>query len=205
MFDTEANAATDNPMVFAADGEIVSGGNFHGAPIGVAADLLCIGLSQLATISERRSERLVNPALSGLPAFLTRHGGLQSGLMMAQVTAAALTSEMKVVAHPASVDTIPTSANKEDHVSMSMAAALKAMDALELARQVLAVELLCACQAIDLLAPLTTSEPLARVHEIIRARVPTLDDDRPPSPDLAVISDLIASGELERAIGFLVN
>jgi histidine ammonia-lyase len=205
VFDTEANAATDNPMVFAADGEIVSGGNFHGAPLGIAADLLCIGLAQLATISERRSERLVNPTLSGLPAFLTRHGGLQSGLMMAQVTAAALTSEMKTLAHPASVDTIPTSANKEDHVSMSMAAGLKAMHALELARQVIAVEFLCACQAIDLLAPLTTSAPLARVHEIIRARVATLDDDRPPSPDLAVITDLIASGELERAIGFIVN
>jgi histidine ammonia-lyase len=205
VFDVEANAATDNPMVFADQGDIVSGGNFHGAPVAIAADLLCIGLSQLATISERRSERLVNPALSGLPAFLTRHGGLQSGLMMAQVTAAALTSEMKTVAHPASVDTIPTSANKEDHVSMSMAAGLKAMQALELARQVLAVELLCACQAIDLLAPLTTSTPLARVHEIIRARVPTLDDDRPPSTDLAVIADLIASGELERAIGFVVN
>ena len=205
VFDVEANAATDNPMVFAADGEIVSGGNFHGAPVGVAADLLCIGLAQLATISERRSERLVNPALSGLPAFLTRHGGLQSGLMMAQVTAAALTSEMKTLAHPASVDTIPTSANKEDHVSMSMAAGLKAMRALELAQQVIAVELLCACQAIDLLAPLTTSAPLARVHEIIRTRVPTLDDDRPPSPDLAVITELIAAGELERAIGFIVN
>jgi histidine ammonia-lyase len=205
VFDIEANAATDNPMVFAADNEIVSGGNFHGAPVGIAADLLCIGLSQLATISERRSERLVNPALSGLPAFLTRHGGLQSGLMMAQVTAAALTSEMKTLAHPASVDTIPTSANKEDHVSMSMAAGLKAMRALELARQVIAVELLCACQAIDLLAPLTTSALLARVHEIIRRRVPTLDDDRPPSPDLAAITELIAAGELERAIDFIVN
>jgi histidine ammonia-lyase len=125
--------------------------------------------------------------------------------MMAQVTAAALTSEMKTLAHPASVDTIPTSANKEDHVSMSMAAGLKAMRALELARQVLAVELLCACQAIDLLAPLTTSSPLARVHEFIRGRVPTLDDDRPPSKDLAVITDLIASGEVERAIGVVVN
>ena len=135
-FDTEANAATDNPMVFADTGEIVSGGNFHGAPVAVAADLLCIGLAQLATISERRADRLVNPTLSGLPAFLTRHGGLQSGLMMAQVTAAALTSELKTLAHPASVDTIPTSGNKEDHVSMSMAAALKAARALELARQV---------------------------------------------------------------------
>ena len=144
--------------------EIVSGGNFHGAPVAIAADVLCLGLAQLATISERRSERLVNPALSGLPAFLTRHGGLQSGLMMAQVTAAALTSELKTLAHPASVDTIPTSANKEDHVSMSMAAGLKAARALELARAVIAVELLCACQALDLLAPLATSAPLARVH-----------------------------------------
>jgi histidine ammonia-lyase len=210
VFDTEANAATDNPMVFAAGGgadagEIVSGGNFHGAPVGIAADLLCIGLVQLATISERRSERLVNPVLSGLPAFLTRHGGLQSGLMMAQVTAAAVTAELKTLAHPASVDTIPTSANKEDHVSMSMGAALKAMRASELARQVLAVELLCACQAIDLLAPLTSSPPLRKVHDFIRARVPTLDDDRPPSRDLAVIATLIASGDLERACPSKVN
>jgi histidine ammonia-lyase len=112
----------------------VSGGNFHGAPVALASDVLCLGLVQLATISERRSERLVNPALSGLPAFLTRHGGLQSGLMMVQVTAAALTSELKTLAHPAGADTIPTSANKEDHVSMSMSAGLKAARALELAR-----------------------------------------------------------------------
>ena len=204
VFDTEANAATDNPMVF-ADGDIVSGGNFHGAPVALAADLLCIGSVHLATISERRSERLVNPALSGLPAFLTRHGGLQSGLMMAQVTAAALTSELKTLAHPASVDTIPTSANKEDHVSMSMGAALKAVRACELACRVIAVELLCACQAIDLLAPLTSSPPLSRVHGFIRTRVPMLDDDRPPSRDLAVISDLIASGDLERACATKVN
>ena len=127
------NAATDNPMVFADTGEIVSGGNFHGAPLALAADLLVMAVAQLATISERRSERLVNPALSGLPAFLTQHGGLQSGLMIAQVTAAALTSEIKTLSHPASVDTIPTSANKEDHVSMSMHAALKAERALQLA------------------------------------------------------------------------
>jgi histidine ammonia-lyase len=183
----------------------VSGGNFHGAAVGIAADIVCIGLAQLATISERRAERLVNPTLSGLPAFLTRHGGLQSGLMMAQVTAAALTSELKTLAHPASVDTIPTSANKEDHVSMSMAAGLKAVRALELAQHVLAVELLCACQAIDLLAPLTTSPPLARLHDFIRTRVPTLDDDRPPSRDLAIITNLIASGDLERATAVVVN
>jgi histidine ammonia-lyase len=204
-FDIEANAATDNPMVFADGPDIVSGGNFHGAPVAVAADLLCIALAQLATISERRSDRLVNPALSGLPAFLTRHGGLQSGLMMAQVTAAALTSELKTLAHPASVDTIPTSGNKEDHVSMSMAAALKAARALDLAQHVVAVELLCASQALDLLAPLTTSAPLARVHDLIRTRVPPLEEDRPPSPDIAAITALIASGELERACALKVN
>ncbi len=197
--EVECNAATDNPMVFAADGDIVSGGNFHGAPVAMAADLLAIALAQIATISERRSERLVNPALSGLPAFLTREGGLQSGFMLAQVTAAALTSELKVVAHPASVDTIPTSANKEDHVSMSMHAALKAGHALELTRRVVAIELLCACQAIDLLAPLTTSAPLARVHARIRNVVPTLVEDRPPAPDIEAITDLIARSEIERA------
>jgi histidine ammonia-lyase len=203
--ESEANAATDNPMVFADAHDIVSGGNFHGAPVAIAADLVCIGLAHLATISERRAERLVNPALSGLPAFLTRHGGLQSGLMMAQVTAAALTSELKTLAHPASVDTIPTSANKEDHVSMSMSAGLKAVRALDLAQQVLAVEVLCACQAIDLLAPLTTSPPLMRVHDFIRAHVPTLGDDRPPARDLAVITELIASGRFEAACAMKVN
>lgn len=199
VVEVEANAATDNPMVFAGEGDIVSGGNFHGAPVAMAADLLAIALAQLATISERRAERLVNPTLSGLPAFLTREGGLQSGLMLAQVTAAALTSEMKVVAHPASVDTIPTSANKEDHVSMSMSAALKADHALELARHVVAIEMLCACQAIDLLAPLTTSAPLARVHARIRADVPPLVDDRPPAPDIEAIARLIGAGEIARA------
>jgi len=191
--------------VFADTHEIVSGGNFHGAPVSVACDLLCLGMSQLATISERRSDRLVNPALSGLPAFLTRHGGLHSGLMMAQVTAAALTSELKTLAHPASVDTIPTSGNKEDHVSMSMTAALKAARAVALARRVLAVELLCACQAIDLLNPLASSPPLVRVHEFIRARVPVLEDDRPPAPDIDAITQLIESGELERACAMNVN
>ena len=194
-FLAEANAATDNPMVFADTGEIVSGGNFHGAPVALAADVLAIGLTHLATISERRSDRLVNPASSGLPAFLTRHGGLQSGLMMAQVTAAALTSELKTLAHPASVDTIPTSGNKEDHVSMSMAAALKADRAVALTRDVIAIEMLCACQAIDLLDGLATSAPLARVHALVREHVPTLASDRAPSRDIHEISRLIESGE----------
>jgi histidine ammonia-lyase len=192
-------------MVFADTGDIVSGGNFHGAPVAIACDLLCIALAQLATISERRAERLVNPALSGLPAFLTRRGGLQSGLMMAQVTAAALASELKGLAHPASVDTIPTSGNKEDHVSMSMTAGLKAARALELARLTVAIEVLCSCQAIDLLHPLVSSPPLMRVRDRVRAQVPTLDDDRAPSPDIAAIAALIEAGDFERACGLNVN
>ena len=205
---TEANAATDNPMVFPEPstepsneaGEIISGGNFHGAPVAIAADVAVLALAQLATISERRSDRLVNPALSDLPAFLTADSGLQSGYMMAQVTAAALTSEIKTLAHPASVDTIPTSANREDHVSMSMGAALKAAQALELAIRVVAIEILCACQAIDLLAPLTTSPRLARVHAHVRNVVPPLTVDRPPAPDIDAIAQLIASGSLFASI-----
>ena len=202
---TEMNAATDNPMVFADSGEIVSGGNFHGAPLALAADVLVLAVAQLATISERRSERLVNPALSGLPAFLTRHGGLQSGLMIAQVTAAALTSEIKTLSHPASVDTIPTSANKEDHVSMSMHGAIKAERALHLAINVIAVEILCACQALDLRAPLQSSPPLMNAHKFVRDRVPTLVNDRSPAPDLDAIVEIIRSGKLEYATGVVVN
>lgn len=205
VVETEANAATDNPMVFAETAEIVSGGNFHGAPVAMAADLLAVALAQLSTISERRTERLVNPTLSDLPAFLVREGGLQSGLMLAQVTAAALASELKGLAHPASVDTIPTSANKEDHVSMSMSAALKAARALALATHVVAIEILCATQAIDLLAPLQTSAPLARVHAAVRARVPPLVDDRPPAPDIDAVGALIGEGALEYAAGIVVN
>jgi len=201
----EANSATDNPMVFADTGDVVSCGNFHGAPIAIAADLLAVAVVPLATISERRTGRLVDPALSGLPAFLTTRGGLNSGLMLAQVTAAAVASELKTLAHPAGVDTIPTSANKEDHVSMSMTAALKAERAVGRARDVIAIEILCACQAIDLLAPRTTSPALARVHALVRSHVPTLVDDRPPSPDILAISQLIASRALENVCGNLVK
>jgi histidine ammonia-lyase len=195
----EANSATDNPMVFADSGDIVSCGNFHGAPIAIAADLLAAAIVPLATISERRTDRLVDPTLSGLPAFLTTDGGLKSGLMMAQVTAAAVASELKSLAHPAGVDTIPTSANKEDHVSMSMTAALKADRAVGRAREVLAIEMLCACQAIDLLAPLTTSPLLANVHALVRSHVRTLADDRPPAPDIVTIAELISTGAVENA------
>ena len=201
----EANSATDNPMVFADTGDIVSCGNFHGAPIAIAADLLSAALVPLATISERRTDRLVDPTLSGLPAFLTRDGGLKSGYMMAQVTAAAVASEMKTLAHPAGVDTIPTSANKEDHVSMSMTAALKAEVSVSRAREVIAIEILCACQAIDLLAPLASSPALQRVHQLVRSRVPMLDDDRAPAPDIVAIAQLIATNALEEACGELVK
>jgi histidine ammonia-lyase len=197
----EANSATDNPMVFADSGDIVSCGNFHGAPIAIAADLLASAIVPLATISERRTDRLVDPSLSGLPAFLTRNGGLQSGLMLAQVTAAAVASELKALAHPAGVDTIPTSANKEDHVSMSMTAALKAARAVTRAREVVAIELLCACQALDLLAPLATSPLLARVHALVRSRVPALDADRPPAPDIVAITELIETSACDDACG----
>jgi histidine ammonia-lyase len=190
----EANSATDNPMVFADTGDIVSGGNFHGAPIAIAADLLAAAIVPLATISER-----------GLPAFLTRDGGLKSGFMLAQVTAAAVASELKALAHPAGVDTIPTSANKEDHVSMSMTAALKAERAVGRAREVIAIELLCASQAIDLLAPLATSAPLQRVHQLVRSRVPMLDEDRAPAPDIIAITELIASSAVEDAVRELVK
>lgn len=201
----EANAATDNPMVFADIGEIVSGGNFHGAPVAIAADLLAVAVTQFATISERRSDRLVNPALSGLPAFLTPASGLQSGYMLAQVTAAALTSELKTLAHPASVDTIPTSANKEDHVSMSMGAALKAERAVSYAARVLAVEILCASQALDLLAPLETSPPLQRVHAVVRSMAPTLVEDRSPAPDIERLAASILDGSFERSCGAQVK
>jgi histidine ammonia-lyase len=193
----EANSATDNPMVFADTGDIVSGGNFHGAPIAIAADLLAAAIVPLATISERRTDRLVDPVLSGLPAFLTREGGLRSGLMLVQVTAAAIASELKTLAHPAGVDTIPTSANREDHVSMSMTAALKAERAVARAREVVAIEILCACQAIDLLAPLATSPALATVHQLVRSRVPTLDNDRSSSSDIVAIAELIESRALD--------
>ena len=199
LAELEANAATDNPMVFADTGDIVSGGNFHGAPIALAADTLAIGLAQLATISERRTDRLMSSSVSGLPPFLVLDSGVNSGLMMAHVTAAALTSEIKTLTHPAAADTIPTSAGREDHVSMSMGAALKAARIVELSLQVLAIEILAATQALDLLAPLETSPPLRRVHAAVRAFVPTLVDDRTPAPDIDAVAGLIARGDVERA------
>jgi histidine ammonia-lyase len=192
----EMNAATDNPMVFAETGEVLSGGNFHGQPAALAADVLTIAVAELGAISERRTERLVNPALSDLPAFLTREGGLQSGFMIAQVTAAALASENKSLAHPASVDSIPTSANKEDHVSMGVTAARKALRAVANTRRILAIEALAACQALEFHKPTETSPALAAAYRVVRGRVAALDRDRPLAPDFEAVAELVRDGAL---------
>src|SRR5205807_6839248 len=186
VMEIEVNSAVDNPLVFVktakqADGEgdVLSGGNFHGEPLAFALDYLAIALRALAGISERRIERLVNPALNeGLPPFLAPEAGINSGFMMPQVTAAALASENKVLAHPASVDSITTSGNKEDYVSMGMTAALKLQRIVENTRNVLAIEAATVAQAIDFLAPLKTSPRLQKVHSTIRSISPTVDRDR---------------------------
>lgn len=196
VLETEINSATDNPLVFAEEKEILSGGNFHGQPVAIVMDLLGIAISEIANISERRINRLVNPHLSGLPPFLTTEGGLESGLMIAQYTAASLVSENKVLAHPASVDSIPTSADQEDHVSMGTIAARKAMQILQNAENVVAIEYLCAAQGIDLLSPLKPSEPLTAAFESIRAAVPMLQDDRPLHSDISQIREMIRSAQI---------
>jgi histidine ammonia-lyase len=191
----EMNAATDNPLVF-PDGRVISGGNFHGEPLALALDHARVALTALATISERRTARLVDARLSGLPAFLAVEPGLESGLMIAQYTAAALVNELKTVAHPASVDTIPTSANQEDHVSMGATSALLLRDAVDLVTTVLAIEALCAARGLDLRAPLRPGQGVATAHAAVRAAVPPLAADRPPGPDIATLSRLIADGGL---------
>src|SRR3954468_14897007 len=199
----EANAATDNPLVFAEGlddvpaGTIVSGGNFHGQPVSQALDLLAIACAQLQTISERRVEQLVTPSLSGLPPFLARNSGLNSGFMIAQVTAAALAAESKLLSHPACVDTIPSSAGREDHVSMGMTAALKARTAVENACSGLAIELLVAAQALDLRKPLRAGVGAGAAHEVIRARVPHMDEDRELHKDIAAVREMLP--EIEAA------
>jgi histidine ammonia-lyase len=195
----ELNAATDNPLVFAKghghddlpEELIVSGGNFHGQPVSQALDLLAIALTQLQTISERRVEQLVNPALSGLHPFLTKNSGLNSGFMIAQVTAAALASESKIFAHPACVDTIPSSASREDHVSMGMAAALKGRTVVENARTVIAIELLVAAQALDARAPLKAGRGVQAAHQALRKLVPHMDEDRELHKDIRAVADAL--------------
>src|SRR5579872_4188370 len=226
IFEVEANSAVDNPLVFLASehvgsahvgtavhgrpaehssasstAEVLSGGNFHGEPLAFALDFLAIALSALAGISERRIERLVNPALNeGLPPFLAPGAGLNSGFMMPQVTAAALVSENKVLAHPASVDSITTSGNKEDYVSMGMTAALKLKQIVENTRNVLAIEAMAVAQAIDFLAPLKTSKRGQAVHASIRSVCPTMEKDRVMYSDFVRIADLIASGKIAESL-----
>jgi len=195
----EINAVTDNPIVFPEDGTLVSGGNFHGEAPAMALDALAIAAAEIASISERRIERLMNPVFSGLPAFLTREPGVNSGLMMAQVTAAALVSENKVLCHPASIDSIPTEAGQEDHVSMGPIAARKARRIVAHARQVVAIEMLSACQALDLLAPLTPGRGVAAAHAALRRTVPFMERDRVLSDDINAVDALIESGALRSA------
>ena len=193
----EMNAVTDNPIVIAKEGDVISGGNFHGQPLALALDFLGIAVSELANISERRTERMVNPQLSnGLPAFLCQNGGVQSGFMISQYVAASLVSENKILAHPASVDSIPSSANKEDHVSMGAIAARKARKIVENTSRVLAIELMCAAQAIDLQTKRKLGVGTARVYDLIRRHVPALTEDRPPSEDIERISQLILNGDI---------
>ncbi len=196
----ELNAATDNPLVLVEDGIIVSAGNFHGQPLAFALDALAIAVAELASISERRVERLVNPMLSdGLPPFLVEEGGLNSGFMIPQYVAAALVSENKVLAHPASVDSIPTSAGQEDHVSMGNAAGLKALRVLDNAERTLAIELLAGAQAIEFLAPLYPGEGVRAVHDAVRALSPRLTEDRSLSTDIELVADAVRSGSIVEA------
>ena len=192
----EANAATDNPLVFADEGDVLSGGNFHAEPVALVADFLAIGMTDMANMSERRMAMLIDPSLSRLPAFLVPDSGVNSGFMIAHVTAAALASENKTFAHPASVDTIPTSANQEDHVSMATFAARKLTDIAENSAAVIGIEMMGACQSIDFHQDFRTSAPLYAVYQKVREKVPFLEKDRLLSPDINHMQQLVLSGQL---------
>jgi len=196
VFEREAGAVTDNPLVFGD--EILSGGNFHAEPVALAADALAVAIAEIGALSERRTALLIDTTLSGLPPFLVEHGGVNSGFMIAQVTAAALASENKSLAHPASVDSLPTSANQEDHVSMATFAARRLGDMAVNSAGIVAIELLAAAQGIDLRAPLKTSLPLQEAHALVRSRVGFYDHDRYFAPDITAIQVLIESGEFHR-------
>ena len=205
----EINAATDNPLIFVDEEDVISGGNFHGQPMALSFDFLGIGLSELANLSERRLEKLVNPALSdGLPAFLVKKGGVNSGFMIVQYAAAALVSENKILAHPASVDSIPSSANQEDHVSMGTIAARKAREILENVRKVLAMEILGACQGIDLRGNKGLGVGTSKAYEIIREHISTVEEDRIMYVDINKCEDIIKSNilveKVEEKVGELL-
>jgi len=198
---TEANGVSDNPLVFSETGEVISGGNFHAEPVAFAADMIAMALCEIGSLAERRIAMLVDPALSGLPAFLTPKPGLNSGFMIPQVTAAALVSENKQRAYPASVDSIPTSANQEDHVSMATHGARRLMPMAANTANVIGIELLAAVQGCDFHAPMKSSERLERARALLRAKVPHLDDDRHMAPDMEQATALVVSGALADAAG----
>jgi histidine ammonia-lyase len=200
VFLREANAVSDNPLVFAADGDVLSGGNFHAEPVAMAADTLALAIAEIGALSERRMAQLVDPALSGLPAFLVKEGGLNSGFMIAQVTTAALASENKSLAHPASVDSLPTSANQEDHVSMATFAARRLQDMAGNSSAVVGIEALAAAQGIDFHAPLKTTKKLSEVMALIRSEVPTYDEDRYFAPDIVAARAWVENGAFTRWI-----
>jgi len=196
----EINAVTDNPLIF--DDAVLSGGNFHGAPVAAVLDFLAISMTDLASISERRIERMVNPDLSeGLSPFLVRDSGVNSGFMLSHVTAAALVAESRVLSHPASVDSISTSAGQEDHVSMGLHAARKALEVVTNVERVVAIELMAACQALDLRGPLTTSSPLEAVHRHVRSQVPHWDRDREAAPDIETITEIVRGQDILQLAG----
>jgi len=198
VVETEAGSATDNPLVFADTEEVLSGGNFHGAPLGLAFDYAAIALTDLISITERRIDRLVNPdANEDLPAFLTKHAGIASGFMMLQVTAVALLSEAKILAHPASADNVPTDGGKEDHVSMGMTAATKLRTIVNLAEQVIAIELITGAEGLEHRKPLAPGHGVAHAYQIVRDRVKPLNEDRSMSDDIQEISEKIRKGEFD--------
>ncbi|WP_137893778.1 histidine ammonia-lyase [Ramlibacter sp. 2FC] len=201
LLETEANGVSDNPLIFTAEGEALSGGNFHAEPVAFAADMIAMAVCEIGSLAERRVAMLVDPALSGLPAFLTAHPGLNSGFMIPQVTAAALVSENKQRAYPASVDSIPTSANQEDHVSMAAHGARRLMPMVENATAVIGIELLAAAQGCDFQAPLHSSAALEAVRRTLRERVPRLEEDRHIQPDMQAAIALVRCGALAQAVG----
>jgi histidine ammonia-lyase len=201
VLETEANSSTDNPLVFSAEKKILSGGNFHGEPVAFALDFLGIAVAAMASISECRIEKMINPAMSGgLPAFLTKKGGLNSGMMIVQVAAASLVSENKILSHPASVDSIPTSADKEDHVSMGTIAARKLGQIIRNAENIVAMEFLCAAQGLELLAPLKPAGCVLGALDLIRSEVPFAEMDRAFYRDIEAIKKLIRSESLLNCI-----
>ncbi len=200
VFLREINGVTDNPLVFTDNGDVLSGGNFHGEPVAMAADYLSILMAELGNLSERRLEHMMDPHISEMAGFLTEEGGLNSGFMIAHVTAAALVSENKVLAHPASVDSIPTSANKEDHVSMGTHAARKALQIIENVENILAVELIAAAQALDLRAPLTPAPATAQVLSLVRSQIAHWKEDRLMHTEIDKAREMIRSGAVLQAV-----